>query len=90
MATPDARVPDTRLAARLERMKADYLIEPTNLLERWKQRRAERWLVNFSVGRLASSLEDTRPQAAAARAKWRLWRAGQLGDQEATELDEKR
>jgi hypothetical protein len=59
-------------------MKADYLLEPTTLRERWKQRRAERWLVDDSMGLRASSLEDTRNQAREVRERWREWRATQL------------
>src|SRR5919198_5857139 len=65
-----------RRAAKRERMKADFLIEPTNSRERRKQRRAERWLVYDTLGLKASSLEDTRELADDARERWREWRAG--------------
>ena len=69
-----------RRAAKRERMKADYLIEPTNSRERRKQRRAERWLVYDTLGLKASSLEDTRELADDARERWREWRAVQRGE----------
>jgi hypothetical protein len=68
-----------RRAAKRERMKADFLIEPTNSRERRKQRRAERWLVYDTLGLKASSLEDTRGLADDVREHWREWRAVQLG-----------
>lgn len=77
-----------RQAAKLQRMKAEYLMVPTNLLERWKQRRAESWLVRYSVGPIASTLYDTRKLAAGERSKWRLWRAAKHGDPAAMELSE--
>jgi hypothetical protein len=75
----------TRRAARRERMKADYLIEPATTRERWRVRRAERWLVYDSLGGWATSLEDSRERADEARAKWRHWRAVQLGHEIAVE-----
>jgi hypothetical protein len=81
MAAPEQTGANAKTVERVRRMKADYVIEPTNLVERFKQRRAERWLVQFSVGSIASTLYDTRPQSEAARAKWRLWRAVTRGDE---------
>jgi hypothetical protein len=69
---------DRRHAAKLERMKASYLIEPANRFERWRHKRAERWLVYNSLGLLASSLLDTRKDADAMRRRWREWRAQEL------------
>jgi hypothetical protein len=69
---------ERRHAAKLERMKADYLIEPTNRFERWRQQRAERWLVYDSLGIIASSLEDTRKATDDMRQRWREWRAKEL------------
>jgi len=80
MPSPDLTSADAKTVERVKRMKADFVIEPTNLAERFKQRRAERWLVRFSVGSIASTLYDTRPQSQAAREKWRLWRAVTRGD----------
>jgi hypothetical protein len=77
-----------REKAKLERMKADYLMEPTNLVERVKQRRAERWLVNYAVGPVGSTLYDTRKLSDKARSRWRLWRAAKRGDPVAIELSE--
>ena len=77
-----------RQKAKLERMKAEYLMVPTNVLERWRQRRAESWLVHYSVGPIASTLYDTRKLAAKERSKWRLWRAAKHGDPTAMELSE--
>jgi hypothetical protein len=79
MEAPESKYRGKRHAAKRDRIKADYLVEPTNLLGRWKQRRAERWLVNDSVGRVGSSLEDSREIADEARRRWRQWRAEQLG-----------
>ncbi len=77
-----------RQMAKLEHMKANYLMVPTNLLERWKQRRAESWLVHYSVGPVASTLYDTRKLSAKERSKWRVWRAAKHGDPAAMELSE--
>jgi hypothetical protein len=78
MEPPASRYQGKRHAAKLERMKADYLIEPTSFFERRRQRRAERWLVTDAMGSRASSLEDTREQSDEARKQWREWRAAQL------------
>jgi hypothetical protein len=78
MEPPESSYVGKRHAAKLERMKADYLIEPTSFRERWKHRRAERWLVNDSLGIVATSLLDTRELANDARERWRRWRAMEL------------
>jgi len=58
---------------------AAYLVEPKSRRERWRQRRAESWLVADSLGLAASSLHDTREQDAEMRRRWRRWRAEELG-----------
>jgi hypothetical protein len=82
---PESAYKGERHAAKRERMKADYLIEPTSFLERWRQRRAERWLVTDALGILATSLEDTRKESDEARQRWREWRAAQRGEPVATQ-----
>jgi hypothetical protein len=76
---PESRYKGKRHAAKVKRMKADYLTEPRTRRERWKQRRAERWLVYDSIGSRATSLADTREYVDAMRERWRRWRAAQLG-----------
>ena len=78
MKAPPSHYRGKRHDAKRERMKADYLIEPANALERWRQRRAERWLVYDSLGLAASSLIDTRKHTSEMRDRWRQWRAAQL------------
>ena len=79
MEAPQSRYGGKRHAAKRERMKAAYLIEPANLLGRWKQRRAERWLVQDSIGLVGTSLEDSRAIRDEVRRRWRQWRAEELG-----------
>jgi len=78
MDAPPSRFEGKRHQAKLQRMKAAYLIEPGSVLERWKQRRAERWLIADSMGPAGTSLHDTREHQAALREQWRQWRAAQL------------
>jgi hypothetical protein len=79
MQPPDSRWKGTKNAAKREQMMAAYVSEPRTVLGRWKQRRAESWLVNDSIGPAATSLHDTREQEAAMRERWRQWRAARLG-----------
>jgi hypothetical protein len=79
MQPPGSGFKGKRHAAKRERMMAAYLAQPTSRRERWRQRRAESWLVNDSLGLAASSLHDTREQQAEMRERWRAWRAEQLG-----------
>jgi hypothetical protein len=79
MDAPKSGFHGRRHDSKRERMMVVYLLDPSGWLGRWRQRRAESWLVHDSLGLAASSLYDTRPQEAEMRERWRRWRAEQLG-----------
>lgn len=79
MDAPKSGFHGRRHAAKRERMMAVYLLDASGRLGRWRQRRAESWLVHDSLGLASSSLHDTREQETAMRERWRAWRAEQPG-----------
>jgi hypothetical protein len=79
MEPPESLFTGKQNEAKRQRMMAAYLVEPSGWLGRWKQRRAERWLVADSMGPAGTSLYDTRKQQDEIRERWRQWRAAELG-----------